>query len=372
MKRPAPASREAGLLCLCARGRADSAAIRNLAAQAIDWPVFLKLAESHRLAPLCFRRLQDACPELVPPDIRAALEKAFRRSVERNLFFAGELSRIFTRLDAAGVAAFAFKGPVLAWWLYDHPGVRESSDLDLLVDAQDLTRTCTQLASLGYHVDRTGPLRSEGQVSLFRYAPEVTVDLHWELAPASMGLRFDARSVASQSAEVLVAGRSVHTFGIEDQILSCALHGGKHGWTRLAWLADLSALIELRPPDWPRLIAEARRKRLTRALFLGLRLAHNLLGTPLPAEIAALIPRDAAAASLARETAAHLFGPSRARRLFPRELRYEWSLTEGCAGKARFLWSKLTELSPADAQSAASTRPFRLMWKYVHRLAALR
>ena len=361
-----PVTREADLLFRCARGRPDSEALRIAAGHPdLDWSRFFALAESHHLASLACRRLESACPDLVPPRTLAALRLHFRRNAERNLFLSAELLRIVDRLHQSGVPALAFKGPVFAWWLYDHPGIREFQDLDLLLDAADVARAQAVFADLGY---RSGA-PEDGQVSLFRDSPPVLIDLHWELAPRSMRLAWNARSVSHRSVSVPVAGRAVPTFSPEDQVLFCALHGGKHGWTNLAWLADLSALIEVRPPDWARLLSQARGQRLTRALFVGLRLAGSLLGSPLPAGIRQALSRDTASAAIAREARAYLEHGPRGRALFPRELTYGLRLTEGWTRQCRFLWTKITEPSSEDSQLPRSTRPFRLVRKYAGRLA---
>lgn len=375
MSRRSPFSREAALLFRCAQGRPDPAAIRALVHSGIDWPAFLRLAEEHHLRSLCCRRLETACTSLIPAGVLDSLRLNFRRNVERNLFLTGELFRAMDRLDACGIPALTFKGPVLAWWLYDHPGLREFQDLDVLVDRRDLQRACDALAGLAYYpgTGRGGKIKaidSGGQMSLLRAEPQAVLDLHWELAPPAMQLSLDLPSVFPRAQAVTLAGRPILTLGVEDQILFCALHGGKHGWANLAWLADLSGLVENRPPDWPRLLAEARRSRLSRALYSGLWLAWDLLGTSLPASVWRALERDTAAAVLAQETRSSLFSAQTS--FLPSGLRCELHLTEGWARKAQFLWRRVTEPSADDWEMPRAARPFRLMMKYASRLAGSR
>ncbi|HLK50257.1 MAG TPA: nucleotidyltransferase family protein [Bryobacteraceae bacterium] len=374
MNRDPALAPETALLLRCARGAPDVTAISELAGQKIDWSTFLQLAETHGLSSLCCRRLEQA--DSVPVDARERLRGSLRIDAERNLFLTGELFRVLDQFRERGVDALTFKGPVLGWWLYGHPGLRRCSDVDVLVDAGAVDRAIGALTEIGYTAEmcRQGKPKivpSTGQISLFRNAPPAEVDLHWDLAPRAMGLSLNARSLLPRSMAVIVGGRPVLTFGVEDQFLLCAFHGGKHGWKSLGWLADFAALIETRAPDWPRLLAEARRKQLSRALFVGLHLAHDLLGTPLPAAIRNPMKRDSAAASVAAETRAFLVRGTAPRALFPRELRYELGLTEGWGRKAAFCWRKITEPSPEDSEMSKSARPFRLMRKYAYRLAGL-
>jgi hypothetical protein len=369
-------SREAGLLRCCARGRPDFEKIRDIAAQAIDWSAFLSLAEHHSLASLCCRRLEDACPELVPPEIRAALQCHLQHDSERNLFLTGELLRILDRLSEGGVRALAFKGPVFAWYLYGHPGLRRFQDLDILVDRRDLERAIDLLGTLGLFTDpddKTRLVPSAHEISLVRTAPPAIVDLHWDMAPPEMGLSLAARNLLPRATTVPVAGRPVLTFSDDDQLLLCAFHGGKHGWRHMAWLADLSALIETHPPDWQHLLAEARRKNLSRALFTGVRLAHDVLGTPVPVEIRKPLERDrASAASAKRARSILLSQPASGRWIFPREVGDQLGIIEGCSRKLGYLWRKITVPTTDDWGLAARVRPLRLMRKYAYRFAGLR
>ena len=367
---------EAALLFACARGVPDTAAIRELARQGIDWEKFLALAETHGLGSLCCRRLEDTCRDAIPAAVREALRGCLRLDAQRNLFLTGELFRILDGLAGRGVNALAFKGPVLGWWLYGNPGLRRFNDLDLLVERNVLDRAIAALAEIGYGAEtaRNGTARiipSLGQISLFRKAPPAEVDLHWDLAPSAMGLALDARFLLPRAMNVMVAGRPVLTFGAEDQFLVSAFHAGKHGWTSLAWLADLSALIETHAPDWPRLLAEARRKQISRALFVGLHLIHDLLGTPLPAAIRSPLERDTAAAAIAAETCAFLLQGPAPRGIFPPEIRSELRLTEGWVRKAAYCWRKISEPSAEDGNLPKPARPFRLALKYAYRLAGL-
>ena len=161
------------------------------------------------------------------------------------------------------------------------------------------------------------------------------------------------------------------TFGAEDQVLLCAFHGGKHGWTNLAWLADLSALMETHVADWPRLLAEARRKRLLRSLLTGVCLVHDLFGAPVPAEVARSLDRDRTARKLAAEARLSLLRLPQSRKILPKEVRYELGLTEGWAGKTAYCWRRITEPNTEDWELARGARPFRLMRKYAVRLAGL-
>ncbi len=77
------------------------------------------------------------------------------------------------------------------------------------------------------------------------------------------------------------------------------IHGAKHFWERLAWIADVAALVSRQTSiDWERARASARAVGAEHLLNTGLRLAAEVLHAPLPQKVAALARKDAVAANL--------------------------------------------------------------------------
>lgn len=375
------------LLLQCARRNPDRGAIQALVAAGIDWPAFLSAAETHDLKSLSFWRLQQSCSELIPREILDDLQRHFRRNTDRNLFMTAELLRIVDALKRGCVPVAALKGPVFAWSIYETAGVREFLDLDLLVHARDIYRAKSILRELGYRSDVPLPDKAEaqifkygGQVVLVREAPSVILDLHWDLAPRSMGLSLAAETLWPRLVPVMIAGRPVLSFDLNDQLMLSALHGGKHGWTTLAWLADIDAMVETRQVDWDRILASAQANHLSRALFLGLRLSCDLLETALPAELRKKVWADSVSASLAREANSYLMDGPGAKPLIPRKVVYQLRLTEGRRRQLQLLWMNVTKPNIADSESLKvrpvffwlyyGARPCRLAVKYAGLLAA--
>jgi hypothetical protein len=359
----------AQLLLECARRRPEAGAIKRLAHSAIDWPAFLCMAGNHDLQSLCYWRLQQHCSSAVPSHIFDALRRHFRHNTDRNLFLTGELFRILDALQRGGVPAAAFKGPVFSWSIYETPAAREFTDLDLLVHRKDIVRAKDLLRELGYRSESPMPGGAElqffkygGQLVLIREAPAVTVDLHWDLAPRSMGLALAADALWPQLILVPVAGRPVLSFDPNDQLMLSALHGGKHGWTTLAWLADIDAMVETQTLDWDRVLADAQTRRLTRALFLALQLASGLLQTAVPHPIMQKVRADSAATALAAEARSFLLNGPGGKPWLPRRLVYQVRITEGRLRQLQQIWRKITEPNIADSEPL-KLRP-RLFWLY--------
>jgi hypothetical protein len=88
----------------------------------------------------------------------------------------------------------------------------------------------------------------------------------------------------------------------EDLLLYLCAHGAKHHWARLKWICDAAEVCR-RATDlkWDRLVGRADRLDLDRVLFLGLRLAEQWLGAPVPASLHDRLYETPAIAALAEQ-----------------------------------------------------------------------
>ena len=107
---------------------------------------------------------------------------------------------------------------------------------------------------------------------------------------------------------VSLADTPVRTLAPEDLLLILCVHGAKHYWSRLGWICDIAALLHIpRRLKWELILAQARRLGGIRMLLLGILLAHELLGTPLPEAIQPQLQADPVLPRLAVQVRARLF-----------------------------------------------------------------
>lgn len=288
---------------------------------------------------MVFWALKRACPDAVPPQALAALQNRFRLDLKRNLVYAKELFRLLDLFDSAGIQAIPFKGPVLAWSLYETPGLRFVSDLDLLVPQRDISLAIDLLTSTGYRP--FGPsialrfLLDCGQSIFRRPDGGFAVDLHWRLVAAHFS-SLDEAEIRGRLAPVDIAGRRTTTFCPEDLFAFLCAHGAIHGWDSLLNVCDLARLVDACPLDWDAVLSRAARRCMSRFVSLGLCLTQDLLGSSLPPEIARHIRADPRVVALAASTCKRLRdgGEGGAQEQF----RFKLQLLEGSGRKLRFLW----------------------------------
>lgn len=131
---------------------------------------------------------------------------------------------------------------------------------------------------------------------------DLFVELHWGAWQRFLGMPVDIRSFWKGHETVNLEGRAVQSLGMEELLFLLSLHGTKHQWNRLSWLADLAEILRATPElDWVRVWSLAEESRTERFLSIGLWLAHHLLNAALPSEILERLQADRQAVRLAGE-----------------------------------------------------------------------
>jgi hypothetical protein len=295
-------------LLLCARtavGGVDGDASKRMLALATgepDWDPLLTAAAEHSLTPIFCKNLEANAGDALPPSWRRRLNEELLRNSCHNLALTAELFGVLQALEKHGVCATPYKGPVLAAQAYGDAAMRQFSDLDVIVPQRQIVAAHGALLALGFRSLISGlePPDAFRQIPgqyAYRRDPETLVELHTEFT-----LRYFPRGLALEELcerreFVKVAGREVLTFSPEDTVLLLSVHGSKHLWERLGWIADIAALSS-RPLDWGLVLERARRWGIQRMVLLGAGLAAQLFSAPSPNEVADCLKRDGVARRL--------------------------------------------------------------------------
>jgi hypothetical protein len=201
------------------------------------------------------------------------------------------------------------KGPALAQRLYGDIAGREYCDLDLLLRPCDIPAAILALRKLGYDGTHLDPWQLRAHLrNGCEYAmsdDRVHVELHWQFAPRQFGAAFDVDKLFARAVTIRVGDRDVPVLCAEDDLLMLVVHGTKHAWGRLAWVADLAALLRVSPLDWDDVQDKSSRMRIERMLRVALALA-GWLGAPLPDQMRSDISDDAEAIALAEGLKRHI------------------------------------------------------------------
>lgn len=252
----------------------------------MDWEKLLRQARHHSLSPLLAHRLLESSVS-VPPSTRARLKNDFQSNLRRNFALLEEALRIGRAFRRHQIDVIPYKGPVLAEQLWGSFTLRECSDLDVMVRRPDVDRAGSVLRTLGYSA--ASPIRESLRSAFIRNASEeqfrhaesnIFLELQWTPAPRAMAVDFNEESLWRNRIPITVTGESVQGPSPEDLFALLAIHGWKHNWSKLIWVADLVQVMRRYRLDWELLRRSAARDGWLRILLLAIAVVERVYGLP--------------------------------------------------------------------------------------------
>lgn len=255
-------SPEIRLLLACCHAELDvaqQAALVEAAAAVTDWARVPPLAREYMVSPLVHQHLKTYAADRVPTAVMAQLERQRQRAVRHNLLLVAELKRLVRDwLEPLAIPYVAFKGPVLAQALYGDIGLRQSRDLDVLVEASRLHELVQRLLAAGYrplYADHAATPQRLAAICHFlpvvclRSPEGIVIELHKELGSVLGGFPIAPEWQFANAQEQELAGQLIRVMSSIEGVLYLCHHHGKHQWSRMHWLADLNVLMAAQVSD---------------------------------------------------------------------------------------------------------------------------
>lgn len=268
------------LLCV-AIGRPERLAGEQL--DTLDWGAVIDGALRHRVAPLLLKALDS---DRVPADRFEALRRRGVAGARRCLGWLCETDRILRILGEAGIRALVLKGCALSLQLYGDPSLRQSGDIDLLIEPGRLWEADEIILRLGYRRDAgqigasVRALHQDWIKDLSYSSGNWHLELHHRLTDNPLLLPCDFERLWSEREIVASGGLSLPVLPRRFNALYLCVHGADHGWERLGWLADIAALLGTVSAQ-AEILADADELGLAKVAIQSLQIAHDWLGLPL-------------------------------------------------------------------------------------------
>ena len=291
------------LLLECCAPRPNAQQINALLAKKPSWRALLSLAEEHGVISQLHAHLRAANTATIPEEIEKSLRERHRAQLLFTLSMTAELFRLLEKFRGAGVEAIVVKGPVLSMRAYGDPGLRQYVDLDFLIRAGDLLKATRALTDAGYDPDvpieaiQAGKI--PGEYLFMKPGTRVLVELHTEHTFRYFPLPLPIEDYFARRMVVALDGNRVPALSAEDEFVLVCIHGAKHFWERLMWVADVAAMASGGTQlDWEVVVKSAKAVGAERMMHVALRLVEGLLHTEIPAEIKEAVTQDSAVVAI--------------------------------------------------------------------------
>lgn len=331
------------LLCAaCTRlSPSDADRLRAMACAGPDWALVLHLARIHRLEPLLQASLNACGTAPVPGSVLVSLQASVEEQTRRNHQLTTELLELLHRFEAERIRVIPYRCSELAVLAYGDLSLRPIGDLDLLVQQRDAERAKAALIATG----RYG-LRRERSSWCHLRSDAARIDLYWKLGDPWGPAPGRFEELFERVRPVALRGGTVPALASEDLMLALAIDFARDwsaGRRRIVRICDVAELVRRDPNiDWALLLGRARAAGAHRMVLLHLRIAHELLGVGLPADVLARAQSERTLSRLARAVHAGLARDARpasegARAGSGRNPRFQLDARERLRDKARYL-----------------------------------
>ncbi|MCY4148339.1 MAG: nucleotidyltransferase family protein [Gammaproteobacteria bacterium] len=276
----------------------DRQSNQEILARVDDWSSFVHLAERHRVLALIRLGLRHACildPEV--EEIMAPLRQAWNA---RGLMQITGLNLAVECLDQHGIPVLVLKGMPLSEHLYGAPLARENSDIDILIPPVAMNSAVDALCMNGWK-PRSPPWQPKSVLNRYfdRYVnnrtfsgPGGVLELHHRLTNNPYLLHSSFEELDSRAMQVEINGAPFRTMGNSDLLIYLCVHGQLHRWSRLKWLCDIAALMDIMTEDgYMKALKHAQSQGLSpRAVFgTALKLCNETFSMDLPESGASLV-----------------------------------------------------------------------------------
>lgn len=176
------------LLCRLDFSRQQKAEAGMLMQEVRDWDRFVKLANEHGIIALAWHNITGTGNAgNIPAAYLAILQKAYYKNLTRTTYLYDQLSGILELIKDEGIRVVLLKGMALEKTIYGNQGLRQMTDIDILVREDDVLKLRKILMKNGF---RSEPFKSPLYKHLIPYLnthiPRLTkadchVEIHYKL-----------------------------------------------------------------------------------------------------------------------------------------------------------------------------------------------
>ena len=204
-----------------------------------DWQQAVPHIIARQAGPLLYHHLNSCTDwsQLVPQTALSTLRQAWLKTLSRSMVLEQHFRQLAGIANAAGIEMIAMKGIYLSEHLYKKPGLRQYSDIDVLVREADGNRLVELLANAGYrsetvylsdffekHSDKRRPVHYPPMIR-----NGVSVEVHCRLYDdESVYKNVDIDTLWAQAVDIALYGEKVKVFGPEHLLINLCLHLDKH------------------------------------------------------------------------------------------------------------------------------------------------
>jgi hypothetical protein len=226
--------------------------IKVLASAVTDWKYLAKQANEHGMGALLYHNLEKlGILQNIPEEVNEFLKNIMILSLTRNTRHINEMKGILALLNKAGIKTVLLKGMALELTLYGNSGLRQMTDVDVLISREDCIMARKLLLANGF---KSLPVKSPFHKLIITYTGKhlpslirngFSIEIHHELFGEGKSLL--TKMLSDSSNEILTIGEKAYIPAEQMFFLYLIKHLNYHEMnneSQLRLYTDLVVLID--------------------------------------------------------------------------------------------------------------------------------
>jgi hypothetical protein len=255
--------------------------------ESVDYDQLLELAERNGTSGFLYNSVKKL--SVIPEQVRRQLQTTYRNTTYRNLHQVAENIKLLKLFAANQVRVLPLKGVVASEMIFHDLGVYPSGDIDVLIHPDDLDTATEVLQNQAGYAPVAGHDQEELLAGHYHYMfhnDRYLLEVHWNLTKRYFEVEPDYWWQDVRS--VVWRGENILELAPEKYLMYAIFRLFDHCFFPLRFLVLVAGIIEQYGPDicWDTLMHDCRRYQMERLALFTLKLAHDLLGCEIPANIA--------------------------------------------------------------------------------------
>jgi hypothetical protein len=254
-------------------------------------------AERNELGPIIGKAVLESDAEDIPA--REQWREIYDASSRRMSILMATLDWVADRFSEEDIPLVGLKNAGIARGIYPDPAACPMGDLDVLIPRSRFHEAHGLLLEMGFEFESRSSIEPDELEEAFEgggteYRKEIDGETVWfELQWRPVAGRW-IRQDQEPSGDDLIAeatpaeGSKVLILDPTSNLLQVALHTAKHTYVRAPGLrlhTDVDRIVTFAEPDWVAFVERVIRLETITAVYFSLAIAHELLGTDIPASV---------------------------------------------------------------------------------------
>jgi len=267
----------------------------KLVPEVTDWEYVATISIDRGIGPLLHNKISLLSNNnLIPKAIKHKLQQSYYITFSRSVYIYRHFNVIAGLFALEGVKILALKGIYLSETLYKDAGLRQFSDIDLLVQKEDAEKSLAILSAAGYKAEGDKEDNFSKKLEVVHFSPMVlngvSVEIHLKLHLNIEKYKLDISDLWETAHLISLNNRNVYVLSKINQLIHVCVHLDKHfhqGHIQFTGYMDITNLLMQfnDDADWKELIRYCEKYNCIEEVFTHILLANKYMQAKAPENI---------------------------------------------------------------------------------------